>query len=93
MQKKKYQLKNILIITDDIALPIDKIRIRVLRDLTADITLKNIIEVLSTTRFSRLKFGIGSDFKKENNQNMKKAGKWNDSEEKVVEKKLNLRLK
>ena len=54
--------------------------------------LKNIIEVLSTTRFSRLKFGIGSDFKK-GKQSEYKVGKWNDSEEKVVEKKIESSIK
>ena len=58
MQKEKIPIENILIITDDIALPIDKIRIRAKGSDGGHNGLKNIIEVLSTTRFSRVKFGI-----------------------------------
>lgn len=92
MQKEKIPIENILIITDDIALPIDKIRIRAKGSDGGHNGLKNIIKVLSTTLFSRLKFGIGSDFKK-GKQSEYVLGKWNDSEEKIVEKKIESSIK
>ena len=51
MQKEKIPIENILIITDDIALPIDKIRIRAKGSDGGHNGLKNIIKVLSTTLF------------------------------------------
>ena len=92
MQKEKISIENILVITDDIALPLEKIRIRAKGSDGGHNGLKNIIEVLSTTVFSRVKFGIGSDFKK-GKQSEYVLGKWNDSEEKLVEKKIEISIK
>ena len=92
IQKEKIPIENILVITDDISISLDKIRIRAKGSDGGHNGLKNIIEVLSTTLFSRVKFGIGSDFKK-GKQSEYVLGKWNDSEEKLVEKKIESSIK
>lgn len=92
IQKEKIPIENVLVITDDIDLPLNKIRIRAKGSDGGHNGLKNIIEVLSTTVFSRLKFGIGSDFKK-GKQSEYVLGKWNDTEKKLVEKKIESSIK
>lgn len=51
--------KNLLVICDDLDLPVGKIRIRPSGSSGGQNGLKNIIEVLGTQDFSRLRVGIG----------------------------------
>ncbi len=62
MQKEKVLPDNILIITDDIALPFGTIRLRGKGSDGGHNGLKSIIETIGTTKFPRLRFGIGNDF-------------------------------
>lgn len=64
MQKESIPIENLLIIADDIALPLGKIRLRMKGSDAGHNGLKHIIEVLGTDNFSRLRFGIGDDFPK-----------------------------
>ena len=49
--------------------------------------LKNIIEVLSSSVFSRIKFGIGSEFSKGSQSNYV-LGKWSDEEKEFLQEKI-----
>lgn len=60
----KIPLENLLVITDDIALPFGKLRLRPKGSHGGHNGLRNIAEVLGTEAFARLRFGIGSDFPK-----------------------------
>src|SRR6188768_1934197 len=51
-----------LVITDDLALPFGKIRLRASGSAGGHNGLTSIIEVVGTETFPRLRFGIGSDF-------------------------------
>lgn len=51
-----------LVITDDLALPFGKIRLRGSGGAGGHNGLTSIIELLGTDAFARLRFGIGSDF-------------------------------
>jgi PTH1 family peptidyl-tRNA hydrolase len=82
MQKEKVELKNVFIITDDIALPLGKIRIRAKGSDGGHNGLKNINEVLGTQEYIRLRFGVGNDFGK-GQQVDYVLGKWAE-EEKVL---------
>ena len=64
MQKEKISSENILVITDDIAIPFQSIRLKEKGSHGGHNGLKNIIDVLQDARFPRLKIGIGSDFKR-----------------------------
>ena len=64
MQTEKIPLENILVITDDIALPFGKLRMKGKGSDGGHNGLKNIIEVLGRADFPRLRFGVGSDFSK-----------------------------
>lgn len=60
--KEGIELDNILIIVDDIALPFGAIRIKPSGSDAGHNGLKNIAEMLGTTAYPRLRFGIGNDF-------------------------------
>jgi peptidyl-tRNA hydrolase, PTH1 family len=60
----KIPLENILIIVDDLALPIAKLRLKGKGSDAGHNGLKSINESLLTQNYARLKFGIGDDFHK-----------------------------
>ncbi len=56
--------ENLLVITDDIALPFGKLRMRAKGSNGGHNGLKNIEEVLGGNVYPRLRFGVGDDFPK-----------------------------
>ncbi|MCO6501280.1 MAG: aminoacyl-tRNA hydrolase [Vicingus serpentipes] len=62
LQKEKINLENLLVITDDIALPFGTLRLKGKGSDGGHNGLKNIIEVLGNANYARLRFGVGSDF-------------------------------
>ena len=62
MNQLKIETSNVLIITDDIALPLTKLRLRPKGSAGGHNGLKNIQELLGTDVYPRLKVGVGSDF-------------------------------
>lgn len=63
MQQLKVPIENTLIITDDLALPFEKIRMRSKGSSAGHNGLKNIEETVGSN-YPRLRIGIGSDFSK-----------------------------
>ena len=57
-------VKNLLVITDDIALPFGKIRIRKKGSHGGHNGLRNIEALLGNAQYPRLRFGVGDDFPK-----------------------------
>ena len=64
MDAGKIPPENLLVISDDIALPFGTIRIRAKGSDGGHNGLKNIAELLGTNAYARLRFGIGGDFPK-----------------------------
>ncbi len=62
MQQEKVSRENILVITDDIALPFGKLRMKGKGSDGGHNGLKDIQAVLNSTEYARLRFGVGSDF-------------------------------
>ena len=60
MKKEKIPIKNILIVTDDINLPLGQIRIKRKGSDGGHNGLKNIQESLGTIEYARLRIGIGN---------------------------------
>lgn len=83
IQKEKIILSNLLVITDDIALPTGKLRLRGQGSDGGHNGLKNIQEILQTTNYARLRFGVGNDFPK-GKQADYVLGKWKEEEKEIV---------
>jgi 3-methyladenine DNA glycosylase AlkD len=57
-------MENLLVITDDLALPFGTLRLRAKGSDGGHNGLRNIQEVLGTQEYARLRFGVGNDFPK-----------------------------
>jgi PTH1 family peptidyl-tRNA hydrolase len=64
MQQAKPASGQLLVVCDDLALPQFKLRLRAKGSHGGQNGLRNIIEVLGTEEFPRLRVGIGNDFPK-----------------------------
>ena len=64
MQQERIPLENILVVTDDLALPFGKLRMRARGSDGGHNGLKHIRETLQTESFARLRFGISAEFGK-----------------------------
>ncbi len=87
MQQEKIPLENVLIIVDDLALPLGKLRLRLKGSPAGHNGLKSIEATLGTEAYPRLKFGIGNDFPK-GRQVEFVLGKWKPEEEPVIAKAI-----
>ncbi|MBQ7042234.1 MAG: aminoacyl-tRNA hydrolase [Muribaculaceae bacterium] len=61
-EKEGIELNHILVLVDDLALPYGTIRIKGQGSDAGHNGLKNIAEMLGTSAYPRLRFGIGNDF-------------------------------
>ena len=64
MDKEKVAVENTLTIVDDLALPLDKIRIRKSGTHAGHNGLRDIQNILGTDNYPKLRFGIGNQFPK-----------------------------
>jgi len=87
MDKEKVALENTLTIVDDLALPISKIRLRASGSDAGHNGLKDIQLTIGTDAYPKLRFGIGSDFKKGQQIDFV-LGKWGTTEKKIVGLKI-----
>lgn len=62
MQTEKISKQNLLVITDDIALPFGSLRLRGSGSDGGHNGLKDIQQTLATTEYARLRFGVGNNF-------------------------------
>lgn len=83
LDKERIPIENMLIIVDDLALDLGTIRLRLKGSDGGHNGLKNIIELIQTSNFNRLRFGIGSDFHKGQQVDFV-LGKLSDEEEEIV---------
>ncbi|NCA76804.1 MAG: aminoacyl-tRNA hydrolase [Alphaproteobacteria bacterium] len=83
MQKEEISLENILVIVDDLALPLGALRMRTKGSDGGHNGLISIIEYLESTDFTRIRFGIGNDFAK-GYQIDYVLGRWTDEETKIL---------
>lgn len=83
LQQEKAELSQLLIITDDLALPVGKIRIKPKGSDGGHNGLKSTNEHLTTTDYPRMRIGIGSDFSK-GRQSDYVLGKWKPDEEPII---------
>lgn len=89
MQAEKIPLENILVITDDIALPFGKLRMKGKGSDGGHNGLKDIQSVLKSQEYARLRFGVGSDFYK-GQQSDYVLGEWSDEERETLNERIKI---
>lgn len=87
MDKEKISIENILVLVDDLALPVDTLRMRGSGSDAGHNGLKDIQAVLQTTQYPRLRFGIGSNFAKGRQVDFV-LGKWTPTEMPIIKEKI-----
>ena len=87
LEKEKIPLENVLVITDDLNLPIGTFRIKSKGSDGGHNGLKDIQNVLNTTNYNRFRFGISDEFSK-GRQVDYVLSEWTDEEEKVLVERL-----
>lgn len=86
-EKEKIELENILVVLDEIAIPLNKLRLKPGGSDAGHNGLKSIQELLQTNQYPRLRFGIGNNYPK-GMQADYVLGKWNNDEVELVKKKI-----
>ena len=87
MDKEKIAFENMLVIVDDIALPTDKLRLRPGGRDAGHNGLKSLQEILGTSDYPKLRFGIGNNYPK-GHQSDFVLGKWKKEEEPLTKLKI-----
>lgn len=87
MDKENIAPENMLVIVDDLAIPLTKIRLRPSGSAGGHNGLKSIQEYLQTDNYPKLRFGIGNDYPKGGQVDYVLAT-WNESEIPVVQLKI-----
>ena len=89
MDKEKIEKEQMLVVFDDIAIPLNKIRLRPGGSDAGHNGLKSIQESLGTSDYPKLRFGIGNNYPK-GMQSDFVLQKWLKEEEPLVKKKIEL---
>lgn len=87
LQKEKIPVKNLIVLTDDIALPEGTIRIRQKGGDGGHNGLADVNEVLGSGDYARLRFGVGSDFPR-GKQADYVLGHWPDEQREMVHERI-----
>ncbi|NND77308.1 MAG: aminoacyl-tRNA hydrolase [Flavobacteriales bacterium] len=87
LKKESIKDQNLLVITDDIALPFGKLRMRKKGSHGGHNGLKHIEQILGHSAYNRIRFGVGNDFSR-GQQVDYVLGKWEEKEKKDLEKPI-----
>jgi PTH1 family peptidyl-tRNA hydrolase len=87
LQKEKIPISNLLVLVDDVSLPLGILRIRPKGGDGGHNGLKSINQVLGRNDYARLRFGIGNTFQKGGQVNYV-LGEWTEEEKSLVTERL-----
>ena len=87
MQQEKIPLENLLVLVDDLSLPVGTIRMRQGGSDAGHNGLKHIAQMLGTQAYNRLKFGIGNDYPRGGQIDFV-LGHFSPEDEKVVDERV-----
>jgi peptidyl-tRNA hydrolase, PTH1 family len=87
MDREKIDLSRVLVVLDDLAIPLSRLRLRPSGNDGGHNGLKSIQETLGTIDYPRLRFGIGGDFPKGRQVDFV-LGKWDQQEMGIVREKI-----
>lgn len=86
-QQEKIPVERVLVIVDDLSLPVGKIRMRGSGSAGGHNGLKNIESCMMTQNYARIKFGIGNEFPRGAQVDFV-LGQFSEEDNKVIEEKL-----
>jgi len=89
LNKEKIPTENLLVIVDDLALPLGSIRMRPKGSDGGHNGLAHISVILSTNEFARIRIGIGNGFNK-GSQVEYVLGLWSDEEKKFLQERISI---
>ena len=89
IDKLEVPLENLLVIVDDVAIPFGQLRIRGKGSDGSHNGLTSVHESLQTSNYTRLRFGIGSEYAKGHQVNYV-LGRWTKEEEKLLPEKIKM---
>ena len=87
LQKHKVDIKNLLVVTDDISLDFGTLRLREKGSDGGHNGMKDIEAVLGNNQYARLRFGVGNDFAK-GRQTDYVLDNWSSEESNNLDKKI-----
>lgn len=87
LEKEKIPLENSLTVVDDLALPLEKLRLRGAGTHAGHNGLKDIEAIMGTDKYPKLRFGIGNQFPKGMQADFV-LGKWRNDEVELVKYKI-----
>ncbi len=85
--KEKITPENIVVVVDDLALPVGTIRLKGKGSAGGHNGLKNITELLGTDNYPRLRFGIGNEFARGQQIDFV-LSKWTEEEKPIVDERM-----
>jgi PTH1 family peptidyl-tRNA hydrolase len=89
LTKLKIDIKNLLVITDDLNLEVGNLRMKKNGSDGGHNGLKNIQKTLSTNQYPRLRIGVGNNFPK-GKQIDYVLGKWTEEEHTILDQKMEI---
>ncbi len=89
LKKENIPIENMLIIVDDLALPLGSIRLRPKGSDGGHNGLAHINTILGTNEYARIRIGIGSSFRKGAQINFV-LGKWDPEEKKFMNERISI---
>jgi peptidyl-tRNA hydrolase, PTH1 family len=89
LKKEKIPVENMLVIVDDIALPLGSIRMRHKGSDGGHNGLAHISSILGTNEYPRIRFGIGNGFRKGSQVDFV-LGTWNAEEKRTIDERISV---
>jgi len=89
MKKENIPIENILVIVDDLALPLGSIRMRPKGSDGGHNGLSHISSTLGTSEYPRIRIGIGNGFRKGSQVDFV-LGKWDPEEKKLIDERCKI---
>jgi PTH1 family peptidyl-tRNA hydrolase len=89
MQAEKIPRENVLVVTDDLALPFGKLRMKGKGSDGGHNGLKDIQATLNSQDYARLRFGVGNDFHK-GHQVDYVLGEWSSEERETLDERIKI---
>lgn len=89
LRKEKIAVENLLVIVDDISLPLGSVRMRPKGSDGGHNGLAHINTVLSTNEYTRIRIGIGDGFRKGSQINYV-LGSWTSEEKKFIDERISI---